>query len=391
MGINFTDFSRAPIQDSPLKTIFEDAFKGYQMGRAPAKMDEEQKQRQLQNRLKELEVEHKPKQFELDDKGKSLANSIKELAYKHMPEDYRQKSELNEARINKARKPQELNSALAQAFKLRSQFEPGTKDYKDVSNYIQKLGTVGGNNGIQVSSTPEGGFQVSIGGDSKDVGYIPGVGKLKPGDTIVNDKDGKTIGVNTRLSDADIKQKKAINSFNNVYPFLNSSLSAFSGKGSWKKFEDAVRTYNIDPKSKELVDNYFAAKQLLAVGTTKENARIGGNSTNQQLKMLRKTLDSSEVPERLKDLAGYQLPEGYKESSGQIFQDYLNSMDKAAQEDIPLWQFRSINQGGEKDKSLSNALATSNKTEDQEAAKRHYLSLSPEERKAYRQQHLGGK
>lgn len=75
MSINFTDFSKAPIQDSPLKTVFEDALKGYQIGQAPKQMADEAKKRELANALQQKALEHKDKEY-------SLADALKEAQIK---------------------------------------------------------------------------------------------------------------------------------------------------------------------------------------------------------------------------------------------------------------------------------------------------------------------
>lgn len=98
---NWNNFIAAGTQESPLTNLLENAFKGYQMGRAPAQMDEEQKQRQLGIQLKQMEAEHKPTEYKLSDEQKKLANAIQSEAYKHLPEKYKQELALNQARINK--------------------------------------------------------------------------------------------------------------------------------------------------------------------------------------------------------------------------------------------------------------------------------------------------
>lgn len=102
MAIQFTDFSKAPLLDSPAKTIFQDVLKGYKMSKEPEKMADEDKQRKLTNKLKEIDVEHKPKQYELDDRGKSLANSLKSKALEHYEEKYALDKQLKQAQIKKA-------------------------------------------------------------------------------------------------------------------------------------------------------------------------------------------------------------------------------------------------------------------------------------------------
>lgn len=103
MAIQFTDFSRAPLQESPFKNILEDVLKGYQISKEPAKMAEEQRQRLLANQLKQLEVEHKPKEYALSDQAKNLANSLQSMALKHKPREYELSDALKEAQIEKAK------------------------------------------------------------------------------------------------------------------------------------------------------------------------------------------------------------------------------------------------------------------------------------------------
>lgn len=102
MALQTFNWANLPVQDSPLTNLWENAFKGYQMGRAPAQMDEEQKQRQLANKLKEMEVGHKPKEYELSDQQKSLANAMQSAALKNLPEKTRLENLYKQAMINKA-------------------------------------------------------------------------------------------------------------------------------------------------------------------------------------------------------------------------------------------------------------------------------------------------
>lgn len=105
MAVNLTDFSRAPIQDSPLSTLFEDALKGYKMGREPANMAASEKKNALANQLSQLEVEHKPKEYELNDQQKKLANALQDLALKHKPKEYSLADSLKQSQIDKNNRP----------------------------------------------------------------------------------------------------------------------------------------------------------------------------------------------------------------------------------------------------------------------------------------------
>ncbi len=103
MAIQFTDFSRAPLntQESPLSSVFENILKGYKMSQEPAKMKQEATQRELANKLKGLEVEHKPKEYALGDQQKSLANALQSKALEHYEEKFQMSRDLNKARIDK--------------------------------------------------------------------------------------------------------------------------------------------------------------------------------------------------------------------------------------------------------------------------------------------------
>ena len=103
MAIQFTDFSRAPLIDSPLSNLFESALKGYQISQEPAKMKQEATQRELANQLKDLEVKHKPTEYELSDQGKRLANALHSKALEHYEEKFSLEKQLKEAQINKAK------------------------------------------------------------------------------------------------------------------------------------------------------------------------------------------------------------------------------------------------------------------------------------------------
>lgn len=101
MAIQFTDFSSKPLLDAPGKDIFEDILKGYQMGKEPANMKRDADAKDLANKLKQLDVEHKPKQYDLDDKAKDFANQLQKAAISRLPKKYAMEEALNDARIKK--------------------------------------------------------------------------------------------------------------------------------------------------------------------------------------------------------------------------------------------------------------------------------------------------
>ncbi len=422
---NWNNFIAAGTQEPWYATALEDALKGYKMGKEPAKMAEEQKQREATTKLKTLEAEHKPKEFELSDEQKRLANALSAKANSHYEEKYGQEKQLRQAQINKANRPSAPTGALAQAFSLKEKYPEGSPERKQVDAYIDHLTnkplgtqstlaklqserdlypegsqkrkeidqlitkTITPSKGIQVSTNPEGGTEVSIGGQDQGT-YIDGLGKLPQGSTVVYSKDKVPIGVNERLTPKEYEKESATRQFGVAYPFINKSLSEYSGRGSNLHFEEDLLAYETDPAAKARIDNYDAAKKLLSIGKTQENARIGGHATNTQLEELGKTLNSAEINTRLVQSKGYQLPKGYLQASGDIFKQKLDEMTKAGQ-NIPYQRFRPIDEKQAKkveaNKKLSGAIKQHGA---KQTAKEYYLSLSPEQRLAYKQKHLGG-
>lgn len=102
MAIQFTDFSRAPLLDSPTKNLFEDVLKGYQMSQEPKRMQQEQSARELANQFRKLELEHKPKEYALNDQYKNLANALQSKALEHYEEKFKLEKDLKKAQIQRA-------------------------------------------------------------------------------------------------------------------------------------------------------------------------------------------------------------------------------------------------------------------------------------------------
>jgi len=344
MAIQFTDFSRAPILESPVANLFENVLKGYQISQEPGKMKQEASARELANQLRKLDVEHKPKEYALNDQQKTFANALSQKALAHRDKEYSLSDALKESQIKKNQQPQGLKGALAAAFQLRNNLNPDDPNYerdtKAINNYIANLGQ---KNGAVPITEPGEGIKINLPEGKK--GYIPGVGKLKSGWQSVKDAQGNDIGVNVPMSDKQVEQWKAKEKFDIIYPFLNESLSQYTGQNSWENFTRDAHNYNRDPEAKQRIDNFFAAKKLISIGSTTENARIGGHATNIQLDELKKTLDSSEVFKKIEGGSGFVLPAKYAKNSGNIFKAYLDKVEKAAKTNIPAYEFRALNPG----------------------------------------------
>lgn len=351
MALQTFNWANLPIQESPYGNLIENIFKGYQIGRAPEQMNEEQLKRQLANKLSQMEVEHKPTEYALSDQQKRLAAAIQSEALKYLPKQRALDEEYKRAQIQNLLNPKEPTSALAQAFKLRSQLDPTSKtydeDYRMVTDYMNNLGRKG--SGLQVTTTPEGGVQVSFGGDEQQTGNIPGLPPLKKGEAYVFDDNKNPIGVAKPLSAPEAKEEKGRLFFNTVYPFLNSATAPYNGKGALLQFKNDVLNYESDPEAKQRIDNYYAARKLLTAGTVKENATIGGNSTNQQLKQLKKSVDNSEIPPLAEWGSSFRLPQGYLYTAGEIFNQKLNEATEASH-NTPAFRVHPINPNKKEEK-----------------------------------------
>ena len=337
MAVNFPDFTRAPIIDSPFKGLFENVLKGYQIASEPGKMADEQKKRELANKLQSLEVEHKPKEYELGDKQKSLANALQSKALEHYDEKYNLEKEFKQSQIDKNRQPAALKGALAQAMQLRQSLDPKSptydRDIGEVNNYINKLGT--SNKGIQVSTNPEGGVEVSIGGQGNKA--IAGMPALPKGQTYLFDENNKPIGIGKPYSESEKKEASGRAAFNIWQKFISDAQSPYSGLGASRQFESDLADYSSDPEAKQRIDNLLAADNLLFSTTVKEEATLGGANTNQAYNRITHSLENSEIYPFLKTISKYQLPQGYKKASSDIFNKVLNEGTEAGQ-NIPAYK-----------------------------------------------------
>jgi hypothetical protein len=277
---NWNNFIAAGVQQPWYATALEDALKGYKMQREPTKIAAEEKKNQLANEMKKIELDAKPGQLDVEKRYKEALTS----AANAQAENYK--------------KPAGLKGALATAFQLRNNLDPQSptyeKDVNSINNYINNLGQ---KNGAIPMTQPGEGIKINL-PEGKE-GFIPGVGKLKAGWQSVKDAKGNDIGVNVPMTDKQVDQWKAKEKFDVIYPFINKALGEYTGQNSWENFSRDAKDYNRDPAAKERIDSFLAAKKLISIASTTENARIGGHATNIQLDELKKTLDSSEVNKKL--------------------------------------------------------------------------------------------
>ena len=145
VNINYPDYTKAPLLDTPATDLFENLLKGYKMGREPANMAAAEKKNALANQLSQLEAEHKPKEYALNDEQKRLANSLSSKANAHYEEKYGQEKELRQANIDKAKRPggsgdTKFNSTVANADKIwRIEHPEGANTPELQADYVKTL------------------------------------------------------------------------------------------------------------------------------------------------------------------------------------------------------------------------------------------------------------
>jgi len=324
MAINFTDFTNAkqaepmPIQESPWANVFENVLKGYKIAEEPRKMKREAEE-------------------------KELSNSLKKAAIK-----------LKEAQTAKANRPAgaggatAAKGALAAAFQIRSSLDPNSPTYQSdldkVNAYITNLATHGGAIPLAGQGGASGstqGVKVELPGGK--VGYMPPGGKEKVGTKPVYDESGGLLGYNVPLDAKQSTQYKAKAGFDVIYPFLNKSFGQYSDRGGYERFISDIHNYKKDAAAKARIDNARAGWKLLSIGTTTENARIGGHATNVQLEELKSSLESSGIGPRLKRIAEFGLPGKSSIDAGKIFKSYVDKVDEVGKSNVPAYEFRAIN------------------------------------------------
>lgn len=88
MAVQFTDFSRAPLIDSPWNNIFQKVMQGYQMGRMPAQLRQEEQAKNLANQMSQLRLEQAPQEFGSMQQQRDLANQLASLKLQQAPQEF---------------------------------------------------------------------------------------------------------------------------------------------------------------------------------------------------------------------------------------------------------------------------------------------------------------
>lgn len=99
MPFNPINFLNAPVSRHPLHGLIEALSQGYQTGQMPARMQEEQQQRQLANQFAQMRNQQEPQRFSSEQEGKELSNIFDRLRNKQEPERFANQQEASKAGI----------------------------------------------------------------------------------------------------------------------------------------------------------------------------------------------------------------------------------------------------------------------------------------------------
>lgn len=381
MPLQIIDYSKIAPQGSPYANLFEDALKGYKMAKEPENMKREATAKELANNLKGLELEHKPKEYELNDKQKELANSLQSKALEHYEEKFGLERDLKKAQIQKALREPSTQAKLSGIIGNYKASHPNAspEDLQKFSDrvlaaQIKNLEAGKGGTAIKphgkigniafaneelkkpdldpeyrkalekvLKDEEKKNVQTEIKLPDGSKGYVNADENTKKDWQPVKNSDDKIIGWNVPMDSKMTEQWKGTQKFNVVQPFLNDSLSYYSGSDSWERYVNDAAHYKTNKEARDRIDNFNAAEKLLTVGALTENARFYGHNTNVQLSALKKTLEASEVHQKLKSGATVALPPGYAREAGKIYKVYLDKFEDVEKKNIPSHQFQALN------------------------------------------------
>lgn len=116
MAVQFTNFLNAPSTAPDLSEVgnlFQNAFQGYKIAKAPEQMERQAQKEQLANALAQLQVQHAPKEMSLRD-------------------------QLLQEQINKARQPTYAGDPLAKALEMQKAYK-GTPQEEQINRYVESI------------------------------------------------------------------------------------------------------------------------------------------------------------------------------------------------------------------------------------------------------------
>lgn len=156
---------------------------------------------------------------------------------------------------------------------------------------------------------------------------------LKRGEHYVYDPEThEKIGTQRPLTVKERDEEGGRVFFNEVLPQIQKGTYDFAGKGSIKRLDKYASEYSTNPEAREKIINLILADKLMASGTIKEAATLGGGRTNQTFNTLRKTLSSEDIPEIIKKYQlGTKIPqEAFNEAQNRFLSIINNATQKSA-------------------------------------------------------------
>lgn len=324
----FADFLHIPteqIDNSGYANLFRNIMNGYKMAAQPKAIQEDMKQKQLQNQLMEGQL--------------SPENRDLEKRYK-------------EAQISSlTASPQAKMTADEQLWADYQNAPEGTPEKGFYEALVKNKQAPKG--GITVYDS-EGNPSVQIGGNA----ISPT--KLKTGEREyyktneetgepILDKSGNKIpeGILTPTTPEQELEITGRNIFNEIYPKVNNIASYYSGKDSWSKFKSDLDNINTDSEAKARIVDYYTAQKLLPALTVKEQATLKASNTLGMFRGLMDKMNSSDIPKALESYAGFVMPSDIMQQSGDNMSKILTDVTSNAAKNVPAYQKRPFNSSKE--------------------------------------------
>lgn len=307
MAINYPGFGPIPRADlSGIGDIVENMAKGYQAGRMPDTMREEQE-------------------------GRMRDNAMKAIQQAFMPQEKEAHLGLLAAQTAKAKEPAQLSymGPAREAMDLE-RLKEQTGENSPV--YLNALKSFLGKQQAQEDLSGIRGRQLT---------------GLKPGERWMSDESGQPVGKETPLSATERAEARGRGYFNYAFDNISRGLAPLSGTGSYRKFADAAANYATDDKAAQVIDDYLLGKKLLTSGVVKEAATLGSGKQKATYQQLRESLESSDIPKSIDKLVKqFGLPASAAIKADERFKAALNAATRAGEQSIPAFNKQYFKPGG---------------------------------------------
>ncbi len=126
--------------------------------------------------------------------------------------------------------------------------------------------------------------------------------------------------------------------FSKIYPKVNDINSYYSGKGSWERFNSDLENVNDDKNARQRMVDYATAAKLMSPLTVKEQATLKASGTLGMFKALQSSMNSSDIPEALKQYSKFELPADIMKEAGDNMMGMITSATKEANDSTPAYK-----------------------------------------------------